>query len=64
MVRKIICISDTHTKYRLLKVPKLHVFGHIHEGYGLTKKENIIFVNASVVNENYDIVNKPIEVNL
>jgi Icc-related predicted phosphoesterase len=34
--------------------PKLHVFGHIHEGYGITTRKvddkHIMFVNASVHN--------------
>ena len=27
--------------------PRLHVFGHIHEGHGVTHADGIIFVNAS-----------------
>jgi len=27
--------------------PVLHIFGHIHEGYGITTKENSAFINAS-----------------
>ena len=50
--------------------PKLHVFGHIHEGYGMYRP-NLgfvdcpgypIFVNASHVNENYEPVNAPIRI--
>lgn len=49
--------------------PKLHVFGHIHEHGGkqiLYKHEgpNTICVNASIVNENYEHVNKPIRIDL
>ncbi len=47
---------------------KLHVCGHVHEGYGEKKEINTIFethhVNASHVNERYQPVNKPIRVNL
>jgi Icc-related predicted phosphoesterase len=44
-------------------VPKLHVFGHIHEAYGNCQHNNgIRLVNASIVNENYEPVNKPIRV--
>lgn len=46
-------------KVNLIK-PKLHVFGHIHEGYGMIEKEKIIFANASSVNINYQLVNAPI----
>ncbi len=46
--------------------PKIHVWGHIHEGYGqlLLKHDgpNTICVNASHVNENYKPTNKPIRV--
>jgi Icc-related predicted phosphoesterase len=40
--------------------PKLHVFGHIHEGYGMIKKENSTFVNASVLDIGYRYKNEPI----
>ena len=47
---------------------KLHVCGHIHEGYGqlLLKHAgpNTICVNASHVNERYKPVNKPIRIEL
>jgi Icc-related predicted phosphoesterase len=42
--------------------PKVHVFGHIHSGYGTLDFYNIKFVNASICNDNYQPVNKPIEV--
>ncbi len=41
---------------------KLHVFGHIHEGYFERKIGNCTFVNASHVNEHYQPVNKPIRI--
>lgn len=44
---------------------KLHVCGHIHEGYGQTGDGVIIHrVNASLVNEHYQPVNKPIRIEL
>jgi len=42
--------------------PKLHIFGHIHEGYGVKEHENITFVNASSVSVGYLLINKPIEI--
>ncbi len=43
--------------------PKLHVFGHIHEGYGHSVHPNgVHLVNASHVDENYKPVNKPIRI--
>ncbi len=40
--------------------PKFHVCGHIHEAYGTIKRSGITFINASVVNEQYELVNKPV----
>ncbi len=54
--------------YLLLKYalrPRLHVFGHIHEGYGQEQRfTNCISVNASHVNERYQSVNKLIRIEL
>ena len=44
--------------------PKIHAFGHIHEGYGVQKLEGTIFVNASICDINYRPINKPIVVEL
>lgn len=42
---------------------KLHVFGHIHENGGKTFKTNFTtFVNASIMNEDYDPINKPVRI--
>jgi len=34
--------------------PKYHLFGHIHEGYGMTTDRQTIFVNASACNSHYN----------
>ena len=39
--------------------PKVHVCGHIHEAYGRIKRSSTTFINASVVNEKYELVNSP-----
>jgi len=39
---------------------KYSISGHIHYSYGVVIKNNVTFVNASVVNEGYRVVNKPI----
>ena len=44
--------------------PQLHVFGHIHEGYGNFNLFGIKFINASVLNENYLLTNSPIEIEI
>jgi len=41
--------------------PRLHLFGHIHEAYGIEKVGNTLFVNAALVNkETKKIGNKPV----
>ena len=44
--------------------PKLNCFGHIHESYGVKDINNIKFVNASTLNMKYQIMNKPIIVEI
>ena len=39
--------------------PQYHLFGHIHDAYGIEKSEHTTFVNASVVDENYRLANTP-----
>lgn len=41
--------------------PKIHAFGHIHEGYGVFKQNKTIFINASNLNFRYQYTNPPIE---
>jgi Predicted phosphoesterases, related to the Icc protein len=40
--------------------PKVHVCGHVHESYGSIKRGGVQFINCSVLNELYELVNKPI----
>jgi Icc-related predicted phosphoesterase len=40
--------------------PKYHIFGHIHCQYGIFKKKDTSFINCSVSDEEYYLVNKPI----
>lgn len=44
------------------KMPNLshHFFGHIHESYGVLKKNNITFHNTAILDENYLIKNQPV----
>lgn len=44
--------------------PRLHVFGHIHEGYGQVRLEQTLFVNASICDLDYRPVNAPVIVDL
>jgi len=43
--------------------PKLHVFGHIHEGYGMYKNGKTTFVNAATVGPGYKPINPPVVFN-
>jgi len=43
---------------------KLHLFGHIHEKYGTHQTLNTTYINASLLNERYELVNQPIEIDL
>lgn len=40
--------------------PRYHVFGHIHEGAGITTNEVTTFINASVVDVTYAPIHPPV----
>jgi predicted phosphodiesterase len=44
--------------------PRLHVFGHIHEGYGSTRRGETLHVNASICDARYRPANPPHVVDL
>ena len=44
--------------------PKIHAFGHIHEGHGMTICNNTTFLNTSAVDENYVYRHPPMIVEL
>ncbi len=44
--------------------PKLHIFGHIHCGYGQTEQFGVKFVNASNCDEEYNPTQPPIVIEL
>ena len=39
--------------------PKIHVCGHIHSGYDIDTIDNIHYINASVLDEQYEYTQKP-----
>ena len=45
-------------------IPKYHICGHIHEAYGERKTPTTNFINASVLDEYYSLVNDPITFSL
>lgn len=44
--------------------PQYHIFGHIHEDYGSFAKGETTFVNASVLDDWYEMKNKPVILDL
>lgn len=50
--------------YVMKNPPKVHCFGHIHEGYGQVNNGRTTFVNASVLNGKYYLTNKPIVIEI
>jgi len=56
--------ADLHNRIQQLKQLKLHVFGHIHSGYGTVKIGDVTYVNASICTEQYKPFNKPIVIEL
>jgi len=40
--------------------PKAHIFGHFHLKQGVVEEQNIKFINATSVDEKYNLVNAPI----
>ena len=52
-------------KQRVLNIqPKIHCFGHIHSGYGETDFNGTKFINAAVLDEDYNHTQKPINIEL
>lgn len=39
--------------------PKYHLFGHIHDSYGVVDTGTTVFANSAIVNEDYKIANQP-----
>lgn len=39
--------------------PSYHLFGHIHNNYGVTRQNGTVFSNAALLNDTYEINNKP-----
>lgn len=53
--------GDKDLLKKLLAIkPKVHICGHIHESYGMIKRQGILFINACILNESYELVNKPL----
>jgi predicted phosphohydrolase len=44
--------------------PRIHVFGHIHDGFGVVQSTSTLFINASLCDEDYLPINRPVVVDL
>ena len=44
--------------------PRLHVFGHIHAGYGTLRTSDTVFVNASLLGDSGSLDREPIVIDL
>lgn len=44
--------------------PRVHIFGHIHEAYGVEEHDGTIFVNACQLDERYQLAHEPVVVTL
>jgi calcineurin-like phosphoesterase family protein len=57
-------LGDPFLRTRLLTLPRLsmHIFGHIHGGYGteFSADGRVAFINAASCNEDYAPINEPI----
>lgn len=51
--------KDLLEKVKNMQNLKLHVFGHIHSGSGIYESNEVKFVNASLLDEDYEYVYKP-----
>ena len=40
--------------------PKIHCFGHIHDGFGIKVIENTTFINAALAGDKNQLVNEPV----
>ncbi len=59
------CVGDRDLLEAVRKIkPRLHVFGHVHEGYGQFPLNNILFINASLTDAKMQLAHSPIVINL
>jgi len=58
-------LGCAHLLHRVHQIkPKVHIFGHIHEGYGQTIRNGTHFVNAAFCDINYEKFRNPITIKI
>ncbi len=55
---------DLRQRVAALRDLRLHAFGHIHEGYGMSEQDGCQFVNASITTVHYHPINPPVVLDL
>ena len=52
-------------KTRLAAVkPRVHIFGHIHDGYGVAQSKVTTYINACACTEQYEALNRPVVIDI
>jgi hypothetical protein len=44
--------------------PRIHVFGHVHQGYGQMRSAGTLFVNAALAEPGYALARRPISISI
>jgi Icc-related predicted phosphoesterase/glutaredoxin len=57
------CVDLLHSVQQVVR-PSLHIFGHVHEGYGATTDGETVYVNASVTSDDEWLMNPCIVVDV
>lgn len=58
-------LGSTTLSERIKKIkPKIHISGHIHSGHGIIEKNGTLYINASTATESYEMIYKPIVIDL
>lgn len=52
--------EEMRTRIGALPRLQVHIFGHIHGGYGMAARDGVTFINASICDEQYSPVNSAI----
>jgi Icc-related predicted phosphoesterase len=58
------CGDRVLAKVMNAKIPYIHIFGHIHEGFGYTNITGVHSYNVSYLDGRYEKTRQPVEINL
>jgi Icc-related predicted phosphoesterase len=50
---------DLLERVKQLPMLKVHCFGHIHPGFGVVKKDGVVFANVSICDDGYNLIHQP-----